>query len=129
MSKPIEKTLIKNQETMKVYDTEPDGNEMAKLEPARYFNLAIEQIEKITELMETSHDNVQPLLVHLDMFVYLSKKYTEMAARRATRINIEQVASVFNAWFERNEKNITVKYREGIKESAKQLFQELYALK
>lgn len=32
-----------------------------------------------------------------------------MATRRATRINIEQVASVFNARFDRNEKKIAVK--------------------
>lgn len=38
---------------MKIYDTEPDGKEMAKLEPARYFNRAIEQIEKITKWMQT----------------------------------------------------------------------------
>jgi len=114
---------------MKIYNSEPDGNEMAGLEPARYFNLAIEQIEKITEWMKTSQDNVQPLLVHLDIFVYLSKKYPEMASRRAAKLNIQQIESVFNDWFERNQKKVTVKYRGGIKESASQLFKELRTLK
>lgn len=114
---------------MKIYDTKPDGNEMAKLEPARYFNLAIEQIEKITEWLKTSEENVQPLLVHLDMFVYISKKYPEMAARRAAKIDVAHVESTFNAWFERNQKKITVTYRQGIKESAENLFRDLHALK
>lgn len=114
---------------MKIYNTEPDGNEMAILEPARYFNLAIEQIEKITEWMVTSEDNVQPLLVHIDMFVYISKKYPEMAVRRVAKINVTRVESVFNEWFERNEKKISAKYRLGIKESAASLLKELKALK
>jgi len=114
---------------MKIYNTEPDGNEMANLEPARYFNLAIEQIEQITEWMKTSQDGVQPLLVHIDIFLYFSKKYPEMARRRAAKINVSLVESVFNDWFERNQKKISAKYRDGIKASANQLFLELKSLK
>lgn len=112
-----------------MYNSEPDGNEMANLEPARYFNLAIEQIEKITEWMKTSKDGVQPLLVHIDIFLYLSKKYTEMGLRRVQKMNIQLVESTFNDWFDRNQKKIAAKYRDGIRESAIQLFEGLRALK
>ncbi|OCA77150.1 hypothetical protein BBI01_01420 [Chryseobacterium artocarpi] len=43
---------------MKIYNAHPEGNEMASLEPARYFNLAIEQVEQISDSCIQFIDNV-----------------------------------------------------------------------
>ena len=53
---------------MKVYSTAPEGNQMADLGPARYFNLAIKQIQEAEEWLRTSEDACQSLLVHIDIF-------------------------------------------------------------
>jgi inactivated superfamily I helicase len=110
---------------MKIYSTAPEGNQMADLEPARYFNLAIQQIQEAEEWLRTSEEACQPLLVHVDAFVHLSKRYPEMANRRVVKLNRNQIKETFNSWFERCGKKIPVSFREGIKESADGLFSEL----
>lgn len=110
---------------MKIYSTEPDGNQMADLEPARYFNLAINQIAEIERWLQTTEDACQPLLAHIDVFIYLSKKYPEMARRRVAKLDRPKIKETFFSWFDRVEKKIPVKFREGIKESANQLFSDL----
>lgn len=98
---------------------------MADLEPARYFNLAIKQIQEAEEWLRTAEEACQPLLVHVDIFVYLSKKYPEMAGRRVAKLNRGQIKDTFNPWFERCGKKISAGFRDGIKESADALFAEL----
>ncbi|MBS7253686.1 hypothetical protein [Flavobacterium branchiicola] len=110
---------------MKVYSTAPEGNQMADLEPALYFNTAIEQIQEIEEWLRTSEEGSQPLLVHIDIFVYLSKKYPEMANRRVAKLNRNQIKETFYNWFDRCGKKIPASFRDGIKESADTLFSEL----
>jgi hypothetical protein len=110
---------------MKIYSTAPEGNQMADLEPARYFNLAIEKIKEVEEWLRLTEEPSQALLVHVDIFVYLSKKYPEMAQRRVLKIDRKQLRSTFDSWFTRCEKKIPVKFREGIKQSADELFSEL----
>lgn len=110
---------------MKVYSILPEGNQMADLEPARYFNLAIKQILEIEEWLRTAEESCQPLLIHIDVFVYLSKKYPEMANRRVAKLNRAQIKETFYAWFERCGKKIPASFREGVKESADTLFSEL----
>lgn len=110
---------------MKIYSVAPEGNQMADLEPALYFNTAIEQIQEVELWLRTAEDSCQPLLVHIDIFVYLSKKYPEMANRRVAKLNRSQIKETFYAWFERCGKKIPVKFRDGIKESADALFSEL----
>ncbi|RZJ51846.1 MAG: hypothetical protein EOO44_13655 [Flavobacterium sp.] len=110
---------------MKIFSTAPEGNQMAELEPARYFNLAIQQIEGIELWLRTAEDSCQPLLVHIDAFVYLSKKYPEMASRRVEKLNRSQIKETFYAWFERCGKKIPASFRDGVKESADSLFLEL----
>ena len=39
---------------MKIFSTAPDGNEMADMANARYFNLAIKQIEEDAEWLKNS---------------------------------------------------------------------------
>lgn len=110
---------------MKVYSTAPEGNQMADLEPARYFNVAIEEIQEVEQWLRTSEEACQALLVHIDVFVYLSKKYPEMANRRVAKLNRSQLKETFYAWFERCGKKIPAKFRDGVKESADALFSEL----
>lgn len=110
---------------MKIYSVAPEGNQMADLEPARYFNLAIQQILEAEERLRTSEEACQPLLVHIDVFVYLSKKYPEMANRRVAKLNRSQIKETFYAWFERCGKKIPASFREGVTQSANTLFSEL----
>jgi hypothetical protein len=110
---------------MKIYSTAPEGNQMADLEPARYFNLAIQQIQEAEEWLRTSQEACQHLLVHVDAFVYFSKKYPEMGNRRVEKLNRNQIKETFYAWFERCSKRIPASFRDGIKESADKLFSEL----
>lgn len=109
---------------MKIYSTVPEGNQMADLEPARYFNLAIQQIQEAEDWLRTSEEACQSLLVHIDAFVYLSKRYPEMANRRVAKLNRIQIKETFYSWFERCEKKIPASFREGIKQSADVLFSE-----
>lgn len=110
---------------MKIYSAEPDGNESADIEPARYFNFAIEQIEEITEWMRTSDKAAQPLLVHLDIFLHLARKYPGMAKRRVLKLNIPEIKAIFYDWYERCHKKIPKQFREGIKLSADEIFKNL----
>lgn len=110
---------------MRIFSTAPDGNQMADLEPARYFNLAIEQITKAEEWLKTSNEICQPLLVHIDAFVYFGKHYPEMAERRSAKLNIIQIKQTFYDWYDRVSGKIPVKFRDGIKQNADELFKEL----
>ena len=42
---------------MKIFSTAPDGNEMADMANARYFNLAIKQIEENAEWLKTANND------------------------------------------------------------------------
>lgn len=113
---------------MKIYSSAPDGNEAADVEPARYFNLAKEQIEESMGYMKTIDKPVQVMLVHIDILLHLSKKYPGMATRA---IKLSQVAvwkTAFFEWYERFQSKIPAKFREGIKASAEGLFSELEAI-
>ena len=110
---------------MKIFNDKPDGNESADLEPARYFNVAIEQIIKITDWMKTADRAAQPLLFHIDMFVYLAEKYPDMASRRIEKLDLPEIKKTFYEWFERANSQIPQKLRAGIKSSADQLFLKL----
>lgn len=113
---------------MKIFSAAPNGNESADLEPARYFNLAIEQIKKITEWMKTADRAAQPLLVHLDTFVYLARKYPDTAELRIDGLNIPEIKTTFYDWYERCNKKIPKQFREGIKASADEIFKNLEEL-
>ena len=110
---------------MKFYSAAPEGNESADLEPARYFNLAIDQIKQITEWMKTADRAAQPLLLHLDVFRYLAKKYPSMAERRIDNLNIPDIKTTFYDWYERSHKKIPKQFRDGVKLSADEIFKDL----
>lgn len=113
---------------MKIFSAAPDGNQSADLEPARYFNLAITQINQITEWMETADRAAQPLLFHVDMYLYLAKKYPEMAGSRIDSLDVPKIRVTFDAWFERCGKKIPAKFRADTKALGDRLFDELEQL-
>ncbi|MBO0933305.1 hypothetical protein [Fibrella aquatilis] len=110
---------------MKIYNTLPDGNEAADMEPAHYFNLAINQLNKSEEHLRNTDKAIQVMLVHIDILVYLSEKYPRMANLRLEKIKIQQWKGSFYSWYERCSSKIPVSYRQGIKDSADSLFEEL----
>lgn len=110
---------------MKIYSTAPEGNEAADLENARYFNLALKQINSASDYLKTSENPVQVMLVHIDILLLLSRKYPKDANLSIKRAEVKQWAASFYAWFERVNAKIPQKYRQGIKESADALFTEL----
>ncbi len=110
----------------KLFNALPNGNESADIEPARYFNLAIKQINEIEEWMRDTKEIAQPLLLHIDVFVYLSKKYPDMASRRKENLNVPQIKKTFNEWFERVK--IPTQFKADIKASGDQLIAELEAI-
>lgn len=110
---------------MKIFSAAPEGNESADMEPARYLNLAIEQINKITEWMKTADRAAQPLLVHLDIFILLAKKYPDVAELRMDGLDIPEIKTTFYDWYERCHKKIPKQFRDEIKLSADEIFKSL----
>lgn len=110
---------------MKVFSTAPDGNEAAEFEPARYFNLAKREIQKNIDWLKDANKPYQAVLVHVDILVYLSKKYPDTADSSIKEDKVIEWKSVFYAWYERCKSKIPKKFREGIKENADELFAEL----
>lgn len=110
---------------MKIYSTAPEGNEAADLENARYFNLALKQINSASEYLKTSVNPVQVMLVHIDILLLLSRKYPNDANLSIKRAEVKEWKESFYAWFERAGGKIPQKYRDGIKASADELFAEL----
>lgn len=100
---------------MKIYSTEPEGNQMADVEPARYFNLAIKQLKEGEVWLRTSNETCQPVLVHIDILIHLSKKYPEMAKERMENLNRNQLKETFYLWLVRCEKKIPANFRDCIK--------------
>ena len=59
----------------KIFSTAPDGNEMADMANARYFNLAIKQIEENAEWLKTANKPTQALLAHIEILIMLAKRF------------------------------------------------------
>ncbi|WP_136668195.1 hypothetical protein [Flavobacterium sp. H122] len=110
---------------MKYYNSLPEGNEMASMEPVRYFNLGIQQINEIVEWLKTTNEPVQPILVHLEVLLVLSKRYPQSAEDTLYRINLKEIKVVFLEWFERCGSKIPAKYRQEVKENGENIIKEL----
>lgn len=110
---------------MKIFSIAPDGNEMAELESSRYINLALKQIEENIEWLKTTKKPVQAVLIHIDVLVSLSKKFTVNANLLIKKDRAQEWRTAFNEWFERCGSKIPAKFREGIKQNADELFAEL----
>lgn len=110
---------------MKIFSTAPDGNEAAELENAHYFNLAIKKIEECNEWLKETEKPYQVMLVHIDILLMLSRKYRIDANMSIRKDRVAEWRNTFESWFARCGKKIPSKYRNGIKQNAEDLFNEL----
>jgi len=110
---------------MKIFSTAPEGNEMAELENARYFNLSLRHIEENAEWLKTASKPTQALLIHIDILVMLAKRFPIDANLSIHKDKVQEWKQIFNDWFERCENKIPAKFREGIKANGDELFKEL----
>ena len=110
---------------MKIYNALPEGNEMASLAPARYFNLGIEQVEQIVDWMKDAKGATQPLLVHLDILLLLSERFPSVAEDRIYKLDLEKIKTIFLEWYKRNSAKIPAKLREEIRVSGIKIIEGL----
>mgnify|MGYP003417521130 FL=1 len=110
---------------MKIFSTAPEGNEMAEIANARYFNLAIRQIEDNIEWLKTANKPTQAVLAHIDILLMLSRKFKVDANLSIEKNKVQEWKVIFNDWFERCGSKIPAKYRDGIKANGDELFKEL----
>lgn len=115
----------------KVKGIAPQDNTKADLFPLDYFYYALENVKKAQEtlMIVEQDDGCQILLVNLDMLITICKKYPITAASSIYLLNRKKLKETFDAWWERNHKKIPAKYRNGIKENADTLFEELFAIR
>ena len=110
---------------MKIFSTAPEGNEMADMVNARYFNLAIKQIEENAEWLKTATKPTQALLANIDILIILAKRFTVDVNLLIKKDKVQEWKKIFNDWFERVGSKIPAKYRDGIKANGDELFKEL----
>jgi hypothetical protein len=110
---------------MKIFSTAPEGNEMAELENARYFNLALKNIAENVEWLKTTNKPTQALLTHIDILVILAKRFTTDANLLIEKDKVQEWKKIFLEWFERCGSKIPAKFRDGIKINGDELFREL----
>lgn len=110
---------------MKIFSTAPEGNEMAELENARYINLAIKQIDQNIEWLKTTDKPIQAVLTHIDILVWLARRFTVNANLLIKKDKVQDWKKVFNEWFDCCGHKIPTKFREGIKTNSQELFKEL----
>lgn len=107
----------------KIFNASPEGNETSDIAPARYFNLAIEQINLAETWLRDTTEVAQPLLLHIEVFVMLARRYPGLAKGRARKLDVPQIRRTFNEWFQRAK--IPKEFAEGIKASGDELISEL----
>jgi len=110
---------------MRIFSTAPECNEAAELENAHYFNLAIKKIEESNEWLKKTEKAYQVMLVHIDILLMLSRKYKSDANLSIKQDRVLEWKNTFDGWFTRCGQKIPSKYRNGIKENAEELFNEL----
>ena len=98
---------------------------MADMANARYFNLAIKQIEENVEWLKTANKPTQALLAHIEILIMLAKRFPIDANLSIKKDKVEEWKNTFNDWFERVGNKIPAKYRDGIKANGDELFKQL----
>jgi hypothetical protein len=107
---------------MKFRSAAPDGNQDSDLEPARYFNLAIEHLEAAAGQSIAAQG--QTMLGDMEVLVYMGRKYPPMAGRRIKPEKIGRWEKAFSAWSV--QRRLETSEPEGMLEHfAKKSFQEL----
>lgn len=114
----------------RVYGIRPEDNTGADIVPDSYFYRIIKNIQEVQNRMDEDGftDGRQPLLVHLDIYLTLAKKYPINASANVGGIKRKSLKRTFDVWWEKNEKKIPKKYREGVRKNADNLFQELFEI-
>ncbi len=110
---------------MKIFDATPHGNEMAEMSNAKYINLALRNIEEHVEVLKTWNKQSQALLAHIDILLIFARKFPVNANLLIHKERVQEWKEVFYKWYDRVNSKIPAKYRQGIKESADELFAEL----
>ena len=110
---------------MKIFSTEPNGNEVAEYVGTEYIKFSIELIEDDIKWLKKTKDIAQPLLANIEILLLITKKYSTDANLLLKKESIKDWKTVFYKWYERVNSKIPAKYREGIKQNADELFAEL----
>ncbi|SFB99041.1 hypothetical protein SAMN04489722_101411 [Algibacter lectus] len=110
---------------MRVFSSEPEGNELAEAIGADYIKFSISTMDEFNEWLKKSENPAQPTLAIIDMLIITAEKYTVSANLLIKKDKVEEWKTTFYAWYERCNSKIPVKYREGIKQNADELFAEL----
>lgn len=107
---------------MKFRSAEPDGNQDSDLEPARYFNFAMDRLEAAPGQGSTTLG--RSMLGDMEVLVYMGRKYPPMACRRIKPEKIGRWEKAFSAWSA--QQRLETSEPEGPLElAAKKSFQEL----
>ena len=110
---------------LKVYSAAPNGNEAADMTDALYMNLAVSSLNEEAERLKTADTAVQTMLAHIDILLYLAEKFPEGAELSIEKSDVKVWKTAFYEWYERCNAKIPSKFREGIKDSADELFSGL----
>lgn len=110
---------------MKIYSTEPEGNDIAQYVGVDYLKFSISLIESVSDWMKKTDKIAQPLLANIDLLLMIAKKYPTDANLLIKKEKIKEWKVIFNEWFERCGGKIPIKYRDGIKANGDELFKEL----
>ncbi len=110
---------------LKIFSAAPNGNEAADLTHSIYMNLAIEKINEEAIRLKETDKPIQIMLAHIDILLHLSRKFTEDAHLLIKIADVKEWKNSFFDWYQRCGKKISAKFREGIKQSADELFGEL----
>ncbi len=110
---------------MKIFDATPSGNEIAEYVGVDYIKFSLNLIEEIVKRLKTTRRTAQPLLAHIEILLIVSEKYVVDANLFILKERVQEWKEVFYKWYDRVNSKIPAKYRQGIKESADELFAEL----
>lgn len=110
---------------MKIFSTEPNGNEVAEYVGTEYIKFSIALIEDDIKWLKKTNDVAQPLLANIEILLLITKKYSTDANLLLKKNKVQEWKKTFNDWFERCGSKIPAKFREGIKQNADELFSEL----
>ncbi|EWH11464.1 hypothetical protein KLA_15745 [Cellulophaga geojensis KL-A] len=110
---------------MKIFSTEPNGNEVAEYVGTEYIKFSIELIEDDIKWLKKTKDIAQPLLANIEILLLITKKYSTDANLLLKKESIKDWKTVFYEWYERVNSKIPAKFKEGIKQNADELFAEL----
>ena len=110
---------------MKIFDTSPFGNELAELENGHYIKLALDRIREHVEWLKTTKKTAQAVLAHIDILLMFARRFPVNSNLLIRKKEVKEWEEVFYDWYKRCGGRIPTKFREGIKESADDLFKEL----